>query len=124
MAATVPNQKTITTKSAKHDKNNIYAMINIRAMEMAMSTLKPNTYKLWCYMAKNQNNYTFALSCADACAFCKMSKPTYLASVQELIDNGYLVNTSGNSYDFYEMLPEDKEEITITVKKSDNNFSF
>lgn len=113
---TVPNQKVVTTKSAKHDKDNIYALININAMATAMSMLKPNAYKLWCYMAKNQNDYTFALSCADACEFCKMSKPTYLASVQELIDNGYLVNTSGNSYDFYEMLPAE-EELNITVKK-------
>ena len=50
---TVENQKTITTRSAKHDKNNIYAMINIEAMEKAMTLLKPNTYKVWCYMAKN-----------------------------------------------------------------------
>lgn len=122
--ATVPNQKTVTTRSAKHDKDNVYAAINIKAMEIAMSLLKPNTFKVWCYMAKNQNNYTFALSCADACAFCKMSKPTYLASIQELIDNGYLVNTHGNSYDFYEMLPEEKEVISITVKKSDDEFTF
>lgn len=57
-------------------------------------------------MAKNQNNYTFALSCKDACDFCKMSKPTYLACVNELITSGYLVNTSGNHYDFFEQLPQ------------------
>ena len=125
---TVENQKTITTRSAKHDKDNIYAMINIEAMEKAMTLLKPNTYKVWCYMAKNQNNYTFALSCVDACRFCKMSKPTYLSCVQELIDAGYLVNTNGNHYDFYEMLPEEEEVIEITVKKSadagSSDFSF
>ena len=125
---TVENQKTITTRSAKHDKNNIYAMINIEAMEKAMTLLKPNTYKVWCYMAKNQNNYTFALSCVDACRFCKMSKPTYLSCVQELIDAGYLVNTGGNHYDFFEMLPEEEEVMEITVKKSaeagSSEFSF
>lgn len=114
---TVPNQKTITTRGAKHNKQNIYAAISIEAMENAMALLKPNTYKLWCYMAKNQNNYTFALSCVDACRFCKMSKPTYLQAVNELIEAGYLVNTNGNNYDFYEMLPEEKEEIQVTVKK-------
>ena len=116
---TVPNQKVVTTKGAKHDKQNKYGVINIAAMELAMATLKPNTFKLWCYMAKNQNDYTFALSCADACRFCDMSKPTYLSSVQELIDNGYLVNTSSNNYDFYEMLPEE-EVLNITVKKTQN----
>ena len=117
MGKTVPNQKTVTTKSAKHDKDNIYATLNIKAMELAMSTLKPNTFKLWCYMAKNQNNYTFALSCVDACNFCKMSKPTYLNCVQELIETGYLVNTCGNHYDFFEKLPEEKNMIQITVRK-------
>lgn len=118
MATTVPNQKMITTRGAKHDKSNLYACINIEAMEQAMAILKPNTYKVWSYMAKNQNNYTYALSCVDACRFCKISKPTYLACVQELIEAGYLVNTGGNAYDFYEMIPEDKDVIQITVRKT------
>ena len=121
---TVANQKTITTKGAKHNKANTYAMLNIDAMQEAMILLKPNTFKLWCYMAKNQNNYTFALSCVDACSFCKMSKPTYLSSVQELIETGYLVKTKGNHYDFYEKLPDEEEVIEITVKKNDNEFVF
>jgi hypothetical protein len=91
-------------------------MINIEAMQKAMAVLKPNAYKVWCYMAKNQNNYKFALSYVDVCNFCKMSKPTYLGCIKELIEAGYLVNTSGNSYDFYEMLPEE-EDMVITVKK-------
>lgn len=112
---TVANQKTITTKGAKHDKNNIYAMLNIEAAGEAMALLKPNTFKVWFYLAKNQNNYTFALSAVDCCRTCNVSKPTYLSSIQELIEVGYLVNTSGNHYDFYEKLPEDS--ITVTIKK-------
>ena len=50
---TVANQKTITTKSAKHDKNNIYAMVGIEAATEAMQLLKPNTFKVWFYLAKN-----------------------------------------------------------------------
>lgn len=68
-------------------------------------------------MAKNQNNYTFALSCVDACNFCKMTKPTYLKCVQELIETGYLVNTQGNHYTFFEKLPEENEMLEITVIK-------
>jgi hypothetical protein len=120
---TVANQKTITTKGAAHDKDNIYGAFNVEAMEEAMALLKANTFKLWCYMAKNQNNYTFALSCVDACRFCKMSKPTYLASVQELIQVGYLVNTTGNHYNFFEKLPQE-EEVIITVNKSEEGFKF
>lgn len=114
---TVPNQKTVTTIGAKHDKEHIYAAINIDAMSAAMSLLKPNTFKLWCYMAKNQNNYTFALSAVDVCRFCDMSKNTYHAAVQELIDVGYLINTNGNHYDFYEELREEETPI-VTVKKA------
>ena len=99
-------------------------MINIEAMSKAMTLLKPNAYKVWCYMAKNQNNYTFALSCVDVCGFCKMSKPTYLTCIQELIEAGYLVNTSGNNYDFYEDLPEEETEINVTVKKNEDTFTF
>lgn len=120
---TVPNQKTITTKSAKHDKENVYACLNIEAMEIAMSQLKPNTFKLWCYLAKNQNNYTFALSCVDACKFCGISSSTYQRSMAELIEVGYLVNTEGNHYDFFEMKPEEKV-IEITVKKAEGGFRF
>lgn len=68
-------------------------------------------------MAKNQNNYTFALSCIDACNFCKITKPTYLKGIQELIEAGYLVNTKGNHYTFYEKLPEEKDMMKITVIK-------
>ncbi len=50
---TVANQKTITTKAAKHDKDNIYAMINIEAASVAMELLKPNAFKVWFYLAKN-----------------------------------------------------------------------
>lgn len=112
---TVANQKTITTKGAVHDKDNIYAKVGIEAAAAAMELLKPNTFKVWFYLAKNQNNYTFALSAVDCCKFCNMSKPTYLSCVQELIEVGYLVNTSGNHYDFYEALPQDT--ITVTIKK-------
>lgn len=112
---TVANQKTITTKSAPHDKNNIYACLNIEAMGAAMECLKPNTFKVWCYLAKNQNNYTFALSKVDCCKFCNISKPTYLAAIQELIDEKYLINTTGNHYDFFEQKQE--ETITVTIRK-------
>ena len=115
---TVENQKTVTTNGAKHDKENIYAKLNIDAMETAMTLLKPNAFKLWCYMAKNQNNYTFALSAVDVCKFCNIGKSTYHTSVQELINVGYLVNTNGNHYDFYEELPE-AEETIVTIRKND-----
>ena len=116
---TVENQKTVTTKGAKHDKENIYAKLNIDAMQTAMMMLKPNTFKLWCYMAKNQNNYTFALSAVDACRFCNFSKNTYHTAVQELIEVGYLVNTGANNYDFWEEIQEYDVPI-VTIRKNED----
>jgi hypothetical protein len=80
---TYENQKTITTKSAEHANTltGIYGMFNINAMFEAMNLLSDKGFKVWCYMAKNQNNYTFALSCKDVCSTCKMTKPTYLKCV-------------------------------------------
>ena len=78
---TYENQKTITTRGAQHDKNNTYGVINIEAMFEAMALLSDKGFKVWCYMAKNQNNHTFALSCKDVCEKCKMTKPTYLKCV-------------------------------------------
>ena len=115
MPETYENQKTITIKGAQHDEKNIYAKLNIEAMKTACLMLKPNTFKVWCYVAKNQNNYTFALSCIETCKFCNMSKPTYLQCIRELIKVGYLQNTKGSHYNFYEMLPD--EALQITVKK-------
>lgn len=119
---TYENQKVVQVNGAVHNAQNKYAMLNIEAMEKAMVLLKASTFKLWCYMAKNQNNFTFALSCVDACRFCKMSSKTFHEGIKELQEVGYLVADGGNHYQFYEMLPE-KEEISITVNKADE-FSF
>lgn len=113
---TVENQKTITTRNALHDKTNLYAKLNIYAAEEAMNLLTPSTFKLWFYLAKNQNDYTFALSCVDACRFCKISASTFHNGIKELEKVGYLANTQGNHYDFYEKLPEEKDSLIITKK--------
>ena len=114
---TSPNQKIITIKKEKTDKENFYARINLNALERAAQNLKGGGFKLWIYFAKNQDNYTFALSAVEACRFCNFGKTTYHAAVQELIDVGYLVNTNGNHYDFYEELRETEEAI-VTIHKN------
>ena len=57
-----PNQKTITVKKEQCDKQNYYAAINLKALESAATQLKSGAFKLWIYFAKNQNNFSFALS--------------------------------------------------------------
>ena len=119
---TVANQKTITTVKEKSDTNNPYAIFNLDALQSAMVDLNKESFKLWCYLNKNQNGYTFGLSAVDALKWGIGSRSSYNRAVKELTEKGYLVNKSGNHYEFYEkaQLPQ----ITITVNKVDEGFSF
>lgn len=96
------------------DKNNLYATINLEALQCAMIDLKGESFKLWCYLTKNQNGYEFALSKVDAIKWGIGSKSSYDRAVAELIEKKYLVETSSNHFDFYE-LP--KGEVIYITKK-------
>ena len=110
-----PNQKTIRVEKQQSDRANLYAKYNLNALQLAMLSLKGETFKLWCYLNKNQNGYTFALSKVDALNWGIGSKSSYDRAIAELIEKGYLVNIQGNSYNFYE-LPR-AEEIIVTIVK-------
>lgn len=111
---TSANQKTIKVLKEKCDKENLYAIFNLEALNAAMLDLKGESFKLWCYLNKNQNEYTFALSKVDALKWGIGSKSSYDRAIAELIEKGYLVETSSNHYDFYEM---PKEEVIFVTKK-------
>mgnify|MGYP003530351307 FL=1 len=81
-----------------------------------MINLKNETFKLWCYLNKNQKGYEFALSKVDALKWGIGSKSSYDRAVKELIEKHYLVETTSNHYDFYELPIEN----TIYVTKRDN----
>ena len=120
--ASVPNQKTISVQKEKCSKSDLYAMYNLDALQYAMIDLKGEAFKLWVYIGKNQNGYTFALSKVDAIKWGVGSKSSYDRAVKELIEKGYLVERSKNHYDFYE-IPR-VEEITVTVNKESADFTF
>ena len=108
----VPNQKITQVHKEACDKQHIYALINADALPNAMITLKPTSFKLWLYFAKNQNNYQFELSSAAVCAWCSMSDKSYRESVKDLIANKHLVKRGdSNVYDFYELPKEDVIEV-------------
>ena len=98
-----PNQKTVQVKKMKCDQRNLYAKINIEAMQRAMRELKKiGSFKLWLFFAKNQDKYRFDLSCAD-CKHWGIKTDSFHNGVNELIEKGYLHKVSGNLYIFYEM---------------------
>ena len=112
---TNPNQKTVKVQKENSNKDNRYAIYNLEALNNALIDLKGESFKLWCYLNKNQNNYEFALSKVDAIKWGIGSKSSYDRAVAELISKGYLVETSHNHFDFYE---KPKDEVIYITKKS------
>ena len=110
---TVPNQKVVQIQKEKVGKNNLYAVISLKGIDEA-ATLPKTAFKLWMYLVKNQDKYSFALSCKDFCRWADVSKNTYETAVKELIERSYLVRKEeeSNVYIFYEM-PQNDEVIMV-----------
>lgn len=114
---TVANQEVVEIQKEKCDCENIYAKINIEAMQLAMKDLTPAQFQVWLYFAKNQAGYTFAVSPAAALNEFGIKKDTFQKAKQVLKEKGYLVNDAAkgkNHFIFYEK-PED--EIIYVTKK-------
>ncbi len=114
----VANQKVVGVNKEPTDKNNIYACINMKALDgAALKLKKPSTFKLWLYFAKNQNGYEFELSAVAVANFCGITEKSYREAVKELIEKRYLIQRGdSNIYDFYEVpkeieVPKDKSKI-------------
>ena len=126
---TSPNQKTITVEKEKCDKENIYTMINLSALESAAADLKAGAFKLWIYIAKNQNGFTFGLSNKAVAEYFGIKKDQYDNAVKELIEKGYLIKIKSNEYVFKELaekttkrsgkIPQ-KEMVKTTTEKGLN----
>ncbi len=100
---TNPNQKIITVNKIKCDKNNLYMMTNLKALQYAAQDLKAGAFKLWIYFSQNQNGYSFALSNKDVNESFGIKKDQYDSAIKELEVKGYLINNGGNNWIFIEM---------------------
>lgn len=116
MIETNPNQKIIKVNKELCDKEHLYSPYNLDALQQAMCDLNGYAFKMWCYLGKNQRGHQFALSKVDAVKNWGMgSKSSYDRAIKELIEGGYLVETSANHYDFYEVpVKKDDDVIYIT----------
>lgn len=56
-----------------------------------MGKLSGNAFKMWVYLGKNKDNYTFALSKVDTLDWCGFSKNTYTSAFNELVKAGFLI---------------------------------
>ena len=114
----VPNQKLVVVNKAKCDVANLYCKINLQALNGAAQKLKSKAgFKLYIYIAKNIDKYTFALSGKDFQAWAGVSKGAYDTAVADLIHCGYLVQRKGTkqTYDFYE---NGREKLVATNPKA------
>ena len=99
------NQKIVRIGNReKRDAQHIYSTMNIEAMQEAMMELRGETFKLWCYLNKNQEGYQFELSQKE-CEKWGIKKDVYYAAVKKLVELGYLVpiEEGSNIYVFFEL---------------------
>ena len=120
----VPNQKIVQiARRTKRDKENLYAMTNLEALQQAMNTLKGSGLKMWLYLNKNQDNYRFDLS-RQACEEWGIKKDSYYDGIRNLIDKGYLrpMRAGSNIYIFFEnRLAENPNSVELDFYYSENS---
>lgn len=110
----VPNQRKIIIEKAQSNKNNLYAIVNLKALNNAMLSLNGEAFKMWMYFNKNQDKYSFDLSRKNALESGIGSESSYRRAFSELVNKGYLQEVSKGVYKFKEYIDipeaEEKEE--------------
>lgn len=71
--------------------------------QAASRDLGAHALQLYLYLASNANNYSTALSPVAVRQAIGMARSTYHDQFHKLVDKGYLVPGTGNSFDFYEV---------------------
>ena len=98
---TYPNQRVVRIhrESVKSD----FLGIKNENWQAASRDLGAHGLRLYLYLAANANNYALALSPAAARAAVGIPRSTYFDQFAVMVDKGYLVPGTGNTYDFYEV---------------------
>ena len=124
----VANQRVIRVNKALTDKQNIYTKNNLSALDEAARRLQSKGgFKLYMYMAKNQDKYEFALSSAFFCEWSGLGRTAYTTAFEELIKEGYLIpydksKQKETRFLFYEksQIPEEDCKQPIIVNEKEN----
>lgn len=122
----VSNQKIVSARKENvNGKKKPYIRVNQDSLTIAMQNLKPNTFKVWLYIIKNQDNWNFELSSKHGSTFTGMCVKTFEACINELIQKGYLepADRSNNRWICYE-LPQAYKEEAAKVDIECNEFQF
>lgn len=98
---TFPNQRMVKIhrESVKTD----FLGIKNENWQAASRDLGAHALQLYLYLAANANNYTLALSPVAVRQAIGMARSTYHDQFHKLVDKGYLVPGTGNTFEFYEV---------------------
>ncbi len=97
---TYPNQRIVNVH--REPINADFLGIKNENWQYAARDLKPYGCMLYLYLASNRNNYRLALSPAAVRQAIGMAQSTYRDQFNILLEKGYLVQTGGNTFDFFE----------------------
>lgn len=98
-----PNQRIIKTQKEPSNKENLYSIVNIQALQNAIKVLDERALLLWLYLNKNQNNYMYGLSVVDIVNNWELySEATYRRAFKDLVEKGFLEQVDNDDYIFYE----------------------
>ena len=117
---TVPNQR-IVTVHREPAKSDFLGIKNENWMRAARDLGAYSTL-LYLYLASNANGYCLALSPAAVRSAVGMARSTYHDQFERLVDKGYLVQSSGNGFDFFEVPQPRHDNIQKSVSATGLNF--
>ena len=134
----VPNQREITVSKAPTDKKHLYTANNLAALDEAARRLQSKGgFKLYMYLAKNQDKYNFNLSSNDFMLWSGLGYTAYTTAFAELEEEGYLTLKEGTktTYIFFDksqlqkneselIIEIPKEKVKEIVKVKENGFQF
>ena len=100
MVYSFPNQRVINIHR-ESTKTNFLGIKN-ENWQAAARDLGAHALMLYLYLASNANGYVLALSPVAVRQAIGMARSTYHDQFHKLVDKGYLVPASGNTFEFYE----------------------
>lgn len=89
--------------------------------QAASRDLGAHALQLYLYLASNADNYTLALSPAAVRQSIGMARSTYHDQFHKLVDRGYLVPSTGNTFEFHEV-PQAATQTQKEVSANGLNF--
>lgn len=134
----VPNQRQITVNKEPTNKQNLYTANNLAALDEAARRLQSKGgFKLYMYLAKNQDKYKFDLSSSDFMLWSGLGATAYKTAFEELKEHGYLIlkENTDTVFSFYDKAQYKEEkygdiqieylsETVEAVRKAKEDFNF